>query len=81
MVDILSSLRYRLDGIIYTTFTTNLLWPRSETIEVEKQNIMDELLTTEELVPENMYDPREEVRKDFTMHSADKQSFVLPSVI
>ncbi|XP_071546355.1 uncharacterized protein [Panulirus ornatus] len=64
--------RYRLDGIVYKTVTTQLPWPRSETPEVDKQDIMKELLVTEETVPDNIYDPREECSLHFMLsHSTD----------
>lgn len=55
-------LRYRMDGIIFKSSSSNVEWGAHELKEVEKQDIQKRVVIFDETVPEDTYEPREEVR-------------------
>nr|XP_045599375.1 uncharacterized protein LOC123758762 isoform X3 [Procambarus clarkii] len=64
--------RYRVDGITYQTSSNVFPWSPNELQEVDKQSILNAVLTPSETVPQNLYDPREECALHYMIsHSTD----------
>lgn len=63
--------RYRLDGITYWSQLSSGNWGANELQEVDKQGIVNLVTQAQEIVPQDSYEPREEVRKSVAIQSSN----------
>ncbi|KAK8403997.1 hypothetical protein O3P69_000212 [Scylla paramamosain] len=64
--------RYRTDGITYTNPITSSFWDPNDFYEIQKTDLLRNLVTMDQTVPDFTFEPREECTLHFmTSHSVD----------